>query len=308
MSKILYDCIIIGGGPAGLSAQIYAGRAEIKTLRIEKGFPGGQVLNTYEVDNYPGLPMLDGMSLAMKMAEHAGKYGVEEVMGDVLRIEDADQPIKKVVTADEVFETKTIVVATGCHHRLLNVPGEKEFSGRGVSYCATCDGGFFRQKDVLVVGGGDVAVEDALYLTRMCNKVYLAHRRDELRAAGILARTAMENEKLEIFWNTEVEEICGSDKVHAVRLRNNQTQQITEMPMDAIFIAVGMDPNTELLAGIAELDHGFVVCNEYMETSVPGIFAAGDLRVKPLRQVVTAVSDGAVAITGVRKYLAENHK
>lgn len=308
MSQTVYDCIIIGGGPAGLAAQIYAGRAEIRTLRIEKGFPGGQVLNTYEVDNYPGLPMLDGMSLAMKMAEHSAKYGVEEVMGDVLRIEDADQPVKKVVTADEVFETKTIVVATGCRHRLLGAPGEKEFSGHGVSYCATCDGGFFRQKDVLVVGGGDVAVEDALYLTRMCNKVYLAHRRDELRAAGILARSAMENEKLEILWNTEVEKICGNDRVEAVVLRNNHTQEITKLPMDAIFIAVGMDPNTELLEGIAELDHGFVICDEYMETSMPGIFAAGDLRVKPLRQVVTAVSDGAIAITGVRKYLAENNK
>ncbi len=308
MSQTVYDCVIIGGGPAGLSAQIYAGRAEIKTLRIEKGFPGGQVLNTYEVDNYPGLPMLDGMSLAMKMAEHSSKYGVEEVMGDVLKIENADQPIKKVVTADEVYETRTIVVATGCHHRLLGAPGEKEFSGRGVSYCATCDGGFFRQKDVLVVGGGDVAVEDALYLTRMCNKVYLAHRRDELRAAGILARSAMENQKLEILWNTEVEEICGSDKVEAVVLRNNQTQEIIKLSMDAVFVAVGMDPNTELLQDIVKLEHGFTVCDEYMETSVPGIFAAGDLRVKPLRQVVTAVSDGAVAITGVRKYLAENHQ
>ena len=306
MSQIVYDCIIIGGGPAGLSAQIYAGRAEIKTLRIEKGFPGGQVLNTYEVDNYPGLPMLDGMSLAMKMAEHSAKYGVEEVMADVLRIEDADQPVKKIVTADEVYETRTIVVATGCHHRLLGAPGEKELSGHGVSYCATCDGGFFRQKKALVVGGGDVAVEDALYLTRMCHKVYLAHRRDELRAAGILARGAMENEKLEILWNTEVEQICGEEKVEAVMLRNNKTKEITHLPMDAVFIAVGMDPNTELLNGIAEMDRGFVVCDEYMETSVPGIFAAGDLRVKPLRQVVTAVADGAIAITGVRKYLAEN--
>lgn len=304
MSQI-YDCIIIGGGPAGLAAQIYAGRAEIKTLRIEKGFAGGQVLNTYEVDNYPGLPMLDGMSLAMKMAEHSGKYGVEEVMGDVLKIEDAHLPVKKVVTAEQVYETRTIIVATGCHHRLLGAPGEKELSGHGVSYCATCDGGFFRQKDVLVVGGGDVAVEDALYLTRMCQKVYLAHRRDELRAAGILARSAMENEKLEILWNTEVEQILGGEKVEAVRLRNNQTGEVTQLPMDAVFVAVGMDPNSELLQGIAKLDHGFAVCDDYMQTSVPGIFAAGDLRVKPLRQVVTAVADGAIAITGVRRYLAE---
>ncbi len=305
MSKIVYDCIIIGGGPAGLAAQIYAGRAELKTLRIEKGFPGGQVLNTYEVDNYPGLPMLDGMSLAMQMADHAGKYGVEEVMGEVLRIEEVTETIKKVVTADAVYETKTIIVATGCHHRLLGATGEVELSGHGVSYCATCDGGFFRQKNVMVVGGGDVAVEDALYLTRMCNKVYLAHRRDALRAAGILARSAMENEKLEILWNTEVDEICGTEKVEAVKLRNNRTNETQEMPVDAVFIAVGMDPNTELLKDLVELDHGFVCCNEYMESSVKGIFAAGDLRVKPLRQVVTAVSDGAIAITGVRKYLEE---
>ena len=305
MSQTVYDCIIIGGGPAGLSAQIYAGRAELKTLRIEKGFPGGQVLNTYEVDNYPGLPMLDGMSLAMKMAEHAGKYGVEEVMADVLRIEDASEIIKKVVTEDAVYETKTIIVATGCHHRLLKVPGEQEFSGHGVSYCATCDGGFFRQKDVLVVGGGDVAVEDALYLTRMCNKVYLAHRRDTLRAAGILARSAMNNDKLEILWNTEVDEICGGEKVKSVKIRNNQTGHVQELSVDAVFIAVGMDPNTELLQNVVELENGFVCCDEYMQSSVKGIFAAGDLRVKPLRQVVTAVSDGAIAVTGVRKYLDE---
>lgn len=300
----IYDCIIIGGGPAGLAAQIYAGRAEIRTLRIEKGFPGGQVLNTYEVDNYPGLPMLDGMSLAAKMAEHSQKYGVEEVMAEVLAIEDAEKTVKKVITADTVYETKTIVVATGCHHRLLGAPGEKEFAGHGVSYCATCDGGFFRQKDVLVVGGGDVAVEDALYLTNMCKTVYLAHRRDTLRAAGILARSAMENEKLQILWNTEVEKIIGTDQVEKVVLRNNQTQEITELPMDGVFVAVGMDPNTELLQNIAELKQGFAVCDEYMQTSVPGIFAAGDLRVKPLRQVVTAVADGAIAITGVRQYLA----
>ena len=301
----MYDCIIIGGGPAGLSAQIYAGRAELKTLRIEKGFPGGQVLNTYEVDNYPGLPMLDGMTLAMQMSEHAGKYGVEEAMADVLRIEDAASVVKKVVTADAVYETKTIIVATGCHHRLLGVPGEDRLSGHGVSYCATCDGGFFRQKDVLVVGGGDVAVEDALYLTRMCNKVYLAHRRDTLRAAGILARTAMNHEKLEILWNTEIDAIGGGDKVEEVTIRNNRTQQIEQLPIDAIFIAVGMEPNTEILKDLVECENGFVCCNEYMETSVKGIFAAGDLRVKPLRQVVTAVSDGAVAVTGVRKYLEE---
>ena len=308
MAQTVYDCIIIGGGPAGLSAQIYAGRAELKTLRIEKGFPGGQVLNTYEVDNYPGLPMLDGMSLAMQMAEHAGKYGVEEVMGDVLRIENAEESVKRVMTAEAVYETKSIIVATGCHHRLLGAKGETELSGRGVSYCATCDGGFFRNKDVLVVGGGDVAVEDALYLTRMCNKVYLAHRRNELRAAGILARSALENDKMEILWNTEVDEICGEENVCSVVLRNNQTNDTRMLPVQAVFIAVGMDPNTELLADLVELDHGFVVCNEYMETSIPGIFAAGDLRVKPLRQVVTAVADGAIAITGVRKYLTENEK
>ena len=306
--EAVYDCIIIGGGPAGLTAAIYAGRAEIKTLRIEKGFPGGQVLNTYEVDNYPGLPMLDGMTLASKMAEHSQKYGVEEAMDEVLRIEDAHEPIKRVVTSTQVYQTKTIVFATGCHHRLLGVPGEQELSGRGVSYCATCDGGFFRQKDVLVVGGGDVAVEDALYLTRMCKKVYLAHRRDQLRATGILARSALENEKLGILWNTEVERIVGSDRVEKAQLVQNQTKERYELPIDAVFIAVGMDPNTELLKDILPLDRGFVVCDEFMQTGIPGLFAAGDLRLKPLRQVVTAAADGAIAITGVRRYLAEEHQ
>lgn len=303
MTSPIYDLVIIGAGPAGLTASIYAGRAQLKTLRIEKGVPGGQVLNTYEVDNYPGLPMVDGMSLAMKMQEHAQRYGVEEVTAEVLRLEAIDQPVKKVVTEKQTYEAKTIILATGCHHRLLGVPGEKELSGHGVSYCATCDGGFFRQKDVLVVGGGDVAVEDAIYLTRMCRKVYLAHRRDRLRATGVLAHSAMENEKLEILWNTEVEEIQGTDKVTSVRLRQNQTGESSTLAVEGVFIAVGMDPNTQLIQDTVALEHGFVACNEYMQTSVPGVFAVGDLRVKPLRQVVTAAADGAVAITGVQAYL-----
>ena len=306
MSQAIYDCIIIGGGPAGLTAEIYAGRAGIRTLRIEKGFPGGQVLNTYEVDNYPGLPMTDGMQLASLMAEHSGKYGVEEAMGEVLRIENADRPVKTVVTDSGEYETRTIIVATGSRHRLLGVPGGQEFAGRGVSYCATCDGGFFREKDVLVVGGGDVAVEDSLYLTRMCRKVYLAHRRTELRAADILARSAMENEKIEILWNTQVRQIRGSSQVEQVLLFSHQTKQERELDVNGVFIAVGMQPESALLQGIAQMQDGYVLCDETMQTTMPGIFAAGDLRVKPLRQVITAAADGAVAMTAVQQYLNAN--
>lgn len=303
MSKILYDCIIIGGGPAGLAAAIYAGRAELKTLRIEKGFPGGQVLNTYEVDNYPGLDGLDGTSLAMKFAEHSQKYGVEEVTAEVLRLEDMDAPIKRVVTDKETYETKTVIVATGCGYRKLGVAGEKELTGHGVSYCATCDGGFFRGKDVVVVGGGDVAVEDAIYLTRMCHHVYLVHRRDSLRAAGILSRQAMENEKITILWNTQVEKILGENEVEGVQLRENDKAESYCLEVAGAFIAVGMDPNSELLEPWVEMENGFVVCDDCMETSLPGVFAAGDIRVKPLRQIITAAADGAVAISGVQRYI-----
>ncbi|MBO6158855.1 MAG: thioredoxin-disulfide reductase [Firmicutes bacterium] len=304
MSDHVYDVVIIGNGPAGCSAAIYAGRASLNALRIEMGFPGGQVLNTSEVDNYPGLPEKGGMELADAFYEHSAKYGLEEKMEQALRIENADAPVKTVVTDGGSYQTKTVLVAAGAHHRVLGAEGEDVFTGRGVSYCATCDGGFYHGKTCLVIGGGDTAISDALYLSHICEHVYLAVRRGELRATGLYAKAAMAAENLTILWHTEVKKIYGDKKVSGVSLINNQTGETSELALDGVFVAVGISPSNDLLKDLVKLDEGgFVYTDDYMETSVPGIFAAGDVRVKTLRQIVTAASDGAVAITGIQKYL-----
>lgn len=307
MAEHVYDTIIIGNGPAGCSAAIYAGRAQLDALRLEMGFPGGQVLNTSEVDNYPGIPMRGGMELANDLYEHSARYGLEEKMEQVLRIEDADQPVKKVVSDGGVYETRTVVVAAGAHHRVLGAKGEAKYTGRGVSYCATCDGGFYKDKVCLVIGGGDTAVADALYLSKICRHVYLAVRRGVLRAAGIVAEKVKETENLTILWHTEVLEVLGDKKVTGVRLIQNETKEESELSLDGVFVAVGISPTNELLKDLVKIDEaGFVCTDDYMETSIPGIFAAGDVRVKVLRQIVTAAADGAVAITGVQRYLDKN--
>ncbi len=307
MAEHVYDTIIIGNGPAGCSAAIYAGRAQLDALRLEMGFPGGQVLNTSEVDNYPGIPMRGGMELANDLYEHSARYGLEEKMEQVLRIEDADQPVKKVVSDGGVYETRTVVVAAGAHHRVLGAKGEAKYTGRGVSYCATCDGGFYKDKVCLVIGGGDTAVADALYLSKICRHVYLAVRRGVLRAAGIVAEKVKETENLTILWHTEVLEVLGDKKVTGVRLIQNETKEESELSLDGVFVAVGISPTNELLKDLVKTDEaGFVCTDDYMETSIPGIFAAGDVRVKVLRQIVTAAADGAVAITGVQRYLDKN--
>ncbi|MBQ7059803.1 MAG: thioredoxin-disulfide reductase [Firmicutes bacterium] len=302
--ETIFDTIIIGGGPAGCAAAVYAGRAQLNALRIEMGFPGGQILNTNEVDNYPGIPARNGMDLANDLYEHSAKYGLEEKMEQALRIEDPEKPVKTVVTDMGSYRTRSVIVCSGAHHRVLGVPGEAKYTGRGVSYCATCDGGFYKDKVCLVVGGGDTAVSDALYLSKVCRKVYLAVRRGELRASGITAQAALHTENLEILWHTELLEVMGEMKVNRVRLIQNQTKKETEMAVDGVFIAVGIQPTNELLSEIARTDEGgFVYTDENMQTSIPGIFAAGDIRVKPLRQIITAASDGAVAVSGVMKYL-----
>ncbi len=303
MEKI-YDTIIVGGGPAGCAAAIYAGRAMLSALRIEMGFPGGQVLNTSEVDNYPGIPERSGMDLANDLYEHSARYGLEEKMEQVLEIKDPEAEIKTIVTDMGEYAAKSVIVCSGAHHRVLGVPGEAAYTGRGVSYCATCDGNFYRDKDCLVIGGGDTAVADALYLSKICRKVFLAVRRGELRAAGITAQAALNTENLTILWHTELKEVMGEKKVTSVRLIQNQTKEESVMPIDGVFVAVGISPTNELLSGIVKTDEaGFVYTDEDMQTSIPGIFAAGDIRVKPLRQIITAAADGAVAVNGVMKYL-----
>lgn len=306
MEKI-YDLIIIGSGPAGLCAAIYAQRAKLSCITIERNYmSGGQVINTYEVDNYPGLPGINGFDMAQQFRAHAEKLGAEFVEDEVEKIELLKDDVKKIVTEGNCFYTKSIIIATGAKHRTLSVRGEEELSGMGVSYCATCDGAFFKNKTVAVVGGGDVAVEDAIFLARACEKVYLIHRRDELRAAKVLQEAALAEEKIIPIWNSVVTEITGEDKVESIKLQNTSTNEEQELSVDGVFVAVGILPNTELFQGILALDeNGYIQAGEDGKTSVPGIFAAGDVRTKPLRQIITAASDGANAVTSVQEYLIQ---
>lgn len=298
------DVVIIGSGPAGLSAGIYAVRAGFDALIIERtGMGGGQILNTYEVDNYPGMPGINGFDLGTKMYEHVKQLGVEVMACDVHRVE-CEEEWKVIHTSQGEIQTKTLVIATGATHAKLNVKGENEFGGKGVSYCATCDGAFFRNRKVAVVGGGDVAVEDAIFLAGMCEKVYLIHRRDELRAAKSLQEKLMARDNVEIVWNTVVNCIEGKDKVENLKLQNKNDGQIKDLAVSGVFVAVGMKPETEVFQGVVEMDaHGYIQADEYCETSQPGIVVAGDARTKRLRQIVTAVADGANAIYSLEKYL-----
>ncbi|MBO4515631.1 MAG: FAD-dependent oxidoreductase [Lachnospiraceae bacterium] len=301
----MYDVIIIGSGAAGLSAGVYAKRAGLNLLVIEKSpMSGGQILNTYEVDNYLGLPGINGFDMGMKFREHADKLEVPFLDAEVLEIKDLGD--KKIVkTSKEELETKSIILATGAHHALLGVPGEAELSGMGVSYCATCDGAFFRKKVVAVVGGGDVALEDAIYLARTSAKVYLIHRRDELRGTKVLQEELMAKENVEILYSHVVKEICGEDNVEKLLLEDVKTGEKKELPVKGVFIAVGIHPDSELVAGLADRDPaGYVLAGEDCVTSCPGIFAAGDVRKKPIRQVVTAVADGANAATSAGAFVA----
>lgn len=303
MSNI-YDVVIIGSGPAGMAAGIYAKRAGLAVVILEKtGISGGQVLSTYEVDNYPGLPMSNGFDLSEKFREHAEHLGVEIKAAAVERIEDRGET-KLLYTEDETYETRTVILATGAEHAKLGVPGEEELTGMGVSYCATCDGAFFRGRTVAVVGGGDVAVEDAIFLARGCEKVYLIHRREELRAAKILQDALMKLPNVEILWNCELKEVQGEDQVENLLIYNKKTQQTNPLAVSGVFIAVGNVPNTELVKGLVDMDEkGYIIADETCATSVPGIFAAGDVRTKQLRQIITAAADGANAVTSVEQFM-----
>ena len=300
----MYDLIIIGSGPAGLTAGIYASRVKLNTLVLEQNFVnGGQIIDTYEIDNYPGLPGISGMDLADKMSQHAEKLGVA-IENVIVTSLDLEGPVKRVITDDNTYEAKAVIIASGATHSHLGAPGEEEFGGRGVSYCATCDGGFYRKKDTLVVGGGDVAVEDAIYLARLCNKVYVVHRRNELRAAKVLQENLLSLPNVEMVWDSVVKSINGSQKVESVTVTNVRDGSERTIPVQGAFIAVGITPRSEFARNHIEMDEkGYIVADETGRTSVPGVFAAGDVRGKQLRQVVTAVADGANAVTSVEKYL-----
>lgn len=302
---MLYDVIIIGSGPAGLSAAIYAKRAELNMVVIEKApMSGGQIINTYEVDNYPGLPGISGFDLAMKFREHCDKLGVEFLTGEVKDLRVTDN--QKEVTLDNktVLSSKTVIIATGAAPRHLGVEGEETLSGMGVSYCATCDGAFFRQKEVAVVGGGDVAIEDAIFLARICKKVHLIHRRDEFRAAKSLVSRLQAMENVEFHLNTVVDEINGTDMVSGAKLTNKETGYNYSIAIDGIFIAVGNAPDTAVYQNVVACNQGgYIVAGENCKTNIDGIFAAGDVRTKELRQIITAAADGANSITAVEQYL-----
>lgn len=303
----MYDVIIIGSGPAGLTAAIYGQRAKLNVLMIEKQpMSGGQILNTYEVDNYPGLPGIGGFDLGTKLRAHADALGMQVVTGDVVSV-DFSGKVKQVVTGDGTYESRTVIIATGAQYRKLGVPGEDTLRGMGVSYCATCDGAFFRGKETAVIGGGDVALEDALFLARACSKVYLIHRRDEFRGAKVLQERVFQTPNIEVIWDTVTESINGSEKVESLQLYNRKKEEHTTLMVSGVFIAVGIQPNSELFRDQVAMDEGaYLIAGEECKTDCDGIFAAGDVRTKQLRQVITAASDGANAITSVERYLYLN--
>lgn len=302
---MLYDVIVIGSGPAGLTAAIYAKRAELNVIVIEKaGLSGGQVINTYEVDNYPGTPGIGGFELSTKFREHADKLETPFINGEVVdfRLEDTI----KVVTMDDgtEYRSNTVVIATGGAPRHLNTDGEEKLSGMGVSYCATCDGAFFKNKTVAVIGGGDVAVEDAIFLARICKQVYVIHRRDQFRASKSITSRLLDLENVTILWDSIVEKIKGDEKVEAIDVKNIKTNENSSYDVSGVFIAVGYLPSSETYKKVVATDEsGYIIAGESCETNIPGIYAAGDIRTKELRQIITAAADGANAITAVEKYL-----
>ena len=302
---MMYDIGIIGGGTAGLTAAIYGQRAGKRTLVIEGGAFGGQITTSPKVENYPGIASVSGSEFSMNLLDQAMKLGTEPVRECVTGILEEDG-IKIIVTTEREYPCKSIILATGVTHRHLGVPGEERLTGAGVSYCATCDAAFFQDRTVVVVGGGNVAVEDAILLSRTCKKVYLVHRRDELRAEKILQESFFACKNVEIIWDSIPLSIEGTDKVEALKIQNKKTQEESFIETDGVFIAVGIVPGTEKFKDLVKLDEaGYIVAGEDGITSEPGIFAAGDIRTKNLRQVVTAVADGANAVASVQRYLLD---
>ncbi len=299
-----YDVVIIGGGPAGLSAAIYTARARLSSLLIERGAVGGQIINAERVENYPGFPEgIGGIDLTQSMHQQATKFGLETVIAEVTDVGTGEPKILRTSQGD--FIARAVIIASGSERQKLGVPGEAEFTGKGVSYCATCDAPFFREKAVAVVGGGNAAVTEALELTKFASKITLIHRRNQLRATKILQERAFAEPKIEILWDTVVEEIVGETFVNQLRVRNVKTGQESVLDVSGVFVSVGFKPNTDYLKGILALDDaGAIVTDDRMETSVHGIFAAGDLRSHSARQVISAAGDGATAAINAEKYLA----
>ncbi len=305
----LYDLVIIGGGPAGLSAALYGARGNISTLVLEKGLPGGELNNTEEVENYPGLDHKKGPEIAEMMIEHAKRFGAEYLnLTNIYSVDLKAQP-KVLKTEEGDILAKSVIIATGSEHRKLNVAGEKEYAGKGVSYCAVCDGAFFKNKHVVVVGGGNAAVEEGNFVTRYAAKVTLIHRRDTLRAEKIVQKRALNNPKMSFIWDTAVESIEGDLMgVNKVKLKNLKTQEQSELACDGVFIYVGLEPNISLFKDQIQLDEGNrIITNEKLETNIKGVFAAGDVRVTPLRQAVTAAADGSLAATIAIGFLESLH-
>lgn len=302
----VYDLIVIGGGPAGLTAGLYATRARLKTLLIEKLFLGGQAASTYLVENYPGFPDgILGPDLTQAMEKQAKRFGLEVINGEVKYI-NPQEKFWEVGGDEQNFLAKAIIIASGVESVKLGIPGEEELRGRGVSYCATCDGPFFKDQEVGVIGGGDSAVDEAIYLTRFAQKVYIIHRRDNLRATKILQERALQNKKITILWDTVATKILGQERVEGLELKNVKTQERRLLPVKGVFFYVGLRPMTNFLKDLIKLDErGYIITDENMATSVPGIFAAGDVRQKLLRQVATAVGDGATAAFAVERYLEQ---
>ncbi len=300
-----YEVIIIGGGPAGLTAGLYTSRAGLKTLLVERGMFGGQIVNARQVDNYPGFPEgISGFELASLMHQQATKYGLETITAEVTAIKPGHT--YNVITTEGNFEAEAVTIAAGSEYRKLGVPGEDKLLGRGVSYCATCDGFLFRDLDVAVVGGGDTAIADALELSEHASKVYIIHRRDQLRAGQVLQQLAFAQSKLRFIWDTVVDEVTGEVKVSGLRLRNVKTGETTNLQVAGVFVAIGLEPNSQRFANIVEMDKtGHIKTNELMATSGPGIFAIGDIRKDSPRQIASAVGDGATAAMSAFKYLRE---
>jgi len=304
----MYDVVIVGGGPAGLTAGLYTARGKLRSLLLEHGLTGGLVTTTEWVENYPGFDEgILGSELAQKMERQATRFGLEIVNGSVSNI-SINGKIKEVtLDSGQKYEAKSVILATGAHPRNLKVDGEDEFRGKGVSYCATCDGAFFKGEQIAVVGGGDSAIQEAIFLTKFAEKVYIIHRRDRLRAEKILQERAFSNSKIEFIWDSVVEKIAGDTGVKALHVRNVKTDEKSSIDVQGVFVYIGYNPNTGFLAGLANLDeNNYLITDENMATSAPGVFAAGDVRSKPLKQIATAVGDGATAALAAEKYIEEN--
>ncbi|MEK4758913.1 thioredoxin-disulfide reductase [Viridibacillus sp. FSL E2-0187] len=300
----IYDVVIIGAGPAGMTAAVYTSRGNLSTLMLERGIPGGQMANTEEVENYPGFDSILGPELSTKMFDHAKKFGAEYAYGDVTEIIDGEE-FKTIKAGSKEFKTRAIIITTGAEYKKMGVPGEKELGGRGVSYCAVCDGAFFKNKNLVVVGGGDSAVEEGIYLTRFAEKVTIVHRRDKLRAQKIIQDRAFANDKIDFIWNNTVKQVNEENgKVGSVTLVSTVDGTEQEFAADGVFVYIGMLPLTKPFEGLGILNEaGYIPTNEEMETSIPGIFAAGDVREKTLRQIVTATGDGSIAAQAVQHYV-----